>query len=281
MLDVGQGDAVLLRDGSSAVLVDGGGWPGGDFGGRVLVPALVGEGVSRLAAAVLTHADTDHCAGLVDAASYLPIDEVWMAAGEETSGCGAVLAATPGARLRLLRAGDRAAVGLWRFRVLHPAATGAAGPPRATSNARSLVLVATAGSRRCLLTGDVEAPTERRLTAALVEACGPEEEPEQPASGDRITVQPGCQVLKIAHHGSKTSTTRPFLAAAAPRLALVSAGRGNPYGHPAPEVVDRLHRAGIRVLRTDLDGAIRLVWRPGDRLGIQTLLPRSADHRER
>ncbi|HMB51671.1 MAG TPA: DNA internalization-related competence protein ComEC/Rec2, partial [Thermoanaerobaculia bacterium] len=243
-LDVGQGDALLLQHGGRAVLVDGGGWRRGDLGGRVLLPALLGAGVERLDAAVVTHPDVDHCRGLADLASYLPVAEVWIADGWQGEACVGelVAAAIPGrpSRLRRLAAGDEVAVGGWRFQVLHPPPS----PPEPgrllrlaqTRNDRSLVLAAEALGRRVLLTGDVEARAERLL---LREGAG-----ELPAFA-----------LKVAHHGSKSSSGERFLAAVAPRVALVSAGRRNPYGHPAPVVVERLERAGAVVLRTDRMGA--------------------------
>ncbi len=245
VLDVGQGDALLLRDGARAVLVDGGGWWHGDLGGRVLLPALLGEGVARLDAAVLTHPDRDHCGGLVDIASYLPIGEVWLARGVERSGCGAelvraVLGDVPDrTRLRRLTAGDRLRVGRWRLRVLNPPA----GLPPGANDA-SLVLRASAGGRRVLLTGDVGAGAELRLVAEW-------------GAGLR------SDVLKVAHHGSRHSSHPALLAAVRPRLALVSAGPGNPYGHPAPEVLARFRARGVPLLRTDRDGRIRLAWRRG------------------
>ena len=245
MLDVGQGDSFLLRDGRHAILVDGGGWRRGDFGGRVLLPALLGEGVSRLDVAVLSHPDSDHCSGLLDLASYLPIDELWTAEGQTGSVCGDALSAAPGVHPHPLAAGDVLQVGRWRFDVLHPPRH----PPRTGGdNDRSLVLAADSLGRRCLLTGDVEAEAERSFAARLGRPF---------------------DILKVAHHGSKTSTTLPFLDAVHPRLALISAGPRNPYGHPAAPILARLARARIRVLRTDLQGEVRLTWTQDGPIQIQ------------
>lgn len=243
-LDVGQGDAILLRDGPRALLVDGGGWPSGDLGGRVLVPALVGEGVDRLDAVLLTHPDRDHCRGLVDLASYLAIGEAWLARGLERSGCAGELAAAvegQGGRVREVAAGDRRRLGRWRLDVLHPQPPDAGAGAGATSgsNDDSIVVLAAAAGRRLLLTGDVEAPAERRLARSL---------------GDALH----ADVLKLAHHGSKSSTGAGFLATVAPRLAIASAGHGNPYGHPADLVLRRLRQRRVPLLRTDHHGMIHL-----------------------
>ncbi len=235
MLDVGQGEAVLLRDGSEAVLVDGGGWRHGDLGGRVLLPALAAAGVRRLRAVVLSHPDLDHCQGLVDLSSYLPIEEIWTAPGWRSSPCAHELMSAPASGLRLLWAGERAAVGRWRLLALHPEAGG-----HGRGNDRSLVLAAMAPGLRVLLTGDVGAAAERRLLRRW------------PAS------VLGADLLKVAHHGSASSTTGRLLATVRPRVALISCGRGNQYGHPARQVLRRLRVAGARPLRTDRSGEIVL-----------------------
>ncbi|HSN85246.1 MAG TPA: ComEC/Rec2 family competence protein, partial [Thermoanaerobaculia bacterium] len=246
MIDVGQGDSILVRDGGRAVLVDGGGWDGGDLGGRVLLPALLAEGVRRLDALVMTHPDRDHCGGLVDIAAYLPVEEVWMGPGWGSEGCAGRLASLPGTRTRLLAAGEKAALGRWSFTVLHPEPDESRG-----TNERSLVLLAEAAGQRALLTGDIESWAEQRL----VSCC---------ANDLRV------DVLKVAHHGSRTSSTTPFLEAARPRLALVSAGPNNIYHHPAPDVVERIEEHGARVLRTDRSGMIRVAFEEGGRLRIET-----------
>ncbi len=243
VLDVGQGDAILLRDGRRTLLIDGGGWPHGDFGGRVLVPALSALGIRRLDAVALTHPDRDHCNGLVDLTRYLPVAEIWMspwASGD----CAGELLGAPARRWRVLWRGEVERLGGWRVEVLHPAPGSRRG-----RNDRSLVLAARVAGHRLLLAGDVEAPVEKRLAAE---------------HADRLS----AGVLKIAHHGSRSSTTGAFLRAVGPRVALISAGVGNPYGHPHPRVLERLHAAGVRVLRTDRSGMLRLRLHPSGRISI-------------
>ena len=235
MLDVGQGESVLLRDGGRAMLVDGGGWRHGDLGGRILLPALARIGVRRLDAVVLTHPDLDHCGGLVDLASYLPVAQVWTAPGWRSKPCALDLSTLTGTRLRPLWAGERAAVGRWRLLALHPGPGGVG-----AGNERSLVLAAEAPGLRVLLTGDVGAATERRLLRRW------------PRAALR------ADLLKVAHHGSRSSTSTELLRAVRPRLALISCGLGNRYGHPAPEVLRRLAGFGVACLRTDRSGEIVL-----------------------
>lgn len=247
LLDVGQGDAILLRDGRRAILVDGGGKHGVDLGGRVLLPALLAEGVQRLDALVLTHPDADHCQGLVDLAAYVEVEEIWTAPGWPPEGCAWELLSLP-ARLRVLWAGERAVVGRWHFLALNPAPG-----DRRGVNVRSLVLLAEANGRRALLTGDAEAPAERRMLRELGDG------------GLR------ADILKVGHHGSKTSTTDDFLAAISPRLALISDGIANVYHHPSPVVLRRLQKRAIPTLRTDRDGEV--VVRIGEGGALRIELP--------
>jgi competence protein ComEC len=152
----------------------------------------------------------------------------------------------------VLAAGDRMPLGDAMVTVLAPGAAeardprarrrapggGAAGEPAAARNDGSLVLRLDWRGVAVLLTGDLTRAAERELVAA----------------GAPVR----AAVLKVAHHGSRSSTAPELVAAVRPRVALVSAGRRNPFGHPAPEVVARLEGAGARVYRTDRDGAILL-----------------------
>ena len=204
------------------------------------LPALARLGVRRLDAAVVTHPDVDHCRGIADLASYLPIDRIWTGPGGGSSRCSRELAALPGARWRKLGAGERARVGGLAFEVLYP------GPGRDDpGNAASLVLRVEGGARSLLLTGDLEARGEGRLVRRI-----------GPARLD-------SDILKVAHHGSATSSTGAFLSAVRPTVALISAGRRNRYGHPSEKVLRRLAAQGVRVLRTDRDGMVRLALEPG------------------
>jgi len=123
-----------------------------------------------------------------------------------------------------------------RVRVLHPPEPDWERPR--VRNDDSVVLEVTRGDVAILLLGDVSAEIERALVPQLTPA--------------RV------RVLKVAHHGSRTSTSQELLDAWHPQLAIISAGRGNAFGHPSPDVLDRLESAGTRVLRTDRDGEITL-----------------------
>jgi beta-lactamase superfamily II metal-dependent hydrolase len=120
VLDVGQGDGLLLLDGDRSLLIDGGGWREGDFGGRVLRPVLVSLGVRRLDVAVVTHFDTDHCGGLSQVMRSLAIEELWVSASWGTAPCVRELLLDSQARTRILWRGERVEWEAWSFRVLHP-----------------------------------------------------------------------------------------------------------------------------------------------------------------
>lgn len=244
MIDVGQGDAFLLRDGDRAVLIDGGGWRRGDFGGRVLLPLMASQGLRRLDGVMISHGDTDHCAGVRDLLRYLPVGQVWTTANAEAKGCLGEVLAISGPRWRPLWRGDVLAVGRWQLRILHPRA----GEAIPSANEGSLAVQASVHGRRLLFTGDLEKGGERRL----------------------LTEDVASDVLKVGHHGSKTSTGETFLRRVRPRLALISAGVSNVYGHPSVEVTRRLRRRGVVLLRSDLSGLVRLRFPADGPLEIET-----------
>jgi competence protein ComEC len=234
VVSVGQGDASLLRlpDGS-AVLVDGGGtFPGGpDPGARDLVPLLRDLGVTRLAAVVVSHPHPDHVLGLASVAAAVPVDALYTGEAALPEAARVALAGLPAPRR--LRPGE----GWERAGVRFEAVGGPAG--ELVENDASLVLRVRFGSTAFLLAGDVEQAGE----AAALE------------TGRSLA----ADAVKVPHHGSRTSSTAPFVAAIRPRWAVVSVGVGNRHGFPHLEPLERWSAAGATVVRTDLEGAIRLV----------------------
>lgn len=243
--DVGQGDALLIETpGGHRVLVDAGGvgGDGRDVGGRVVGMALRALGIRRLDYLVVTHPDLDHVGGAATIIREFGPTEVWVGVPvAEHVPLDALRAAADaaGAAWREVRAGDRVALGDATIEVRHP--------PRPEwqrlrpRNDDSVVLDVRWRDARFVLTGDIGIEVEQALAADL-----------------RAGVRAPLTVVKVAHHGSAGSTSAPWLDALAPRLALVSAGAANPFGHPAPAVLGRLQAAAVDVWRTDRDGAIHV-----------------------
>jgi competence protein ComEC len=228
LLDVGQGDSILLRSGNHNLLVDGG-------PADTILPLLADRGVRKLDVVLLTHAHPDHCGGLVAVVDRLEVGSLWLSPRRLAGDCTARLLET--ARLRrtpihLIRVGDSGTIGDIRFATL----TADSIPRRARENNSSVVLAVQAERIRALLTGDIERETEAALQ-------------------DRIHK---CDILKIAHHGSRSSSTTGFLEKASPRLALISCGYHNLFGHPHMEVMEALRHRQIGIMRTDLSGTIEL-----------------------
>lgn len=239
VLDVGQGDAVAVRTPRGRwLLVDaGGGWRGGDAAASIVWPYLrrIGGDVVHL---VMSHPHLDHIGGVPTLLERAAPDTLWD--GGYVSGSTAYREALRAARAhrrawRRIAAGDSLAFDGVTVAVLAPDPDWLQRVD--DPNEGSVVLRLTYGAVRVLLTGDAEAGEEAWLLAR---------------HGDALR----ADVLKVAHHGSATSSTAPFLDAVRPRVALVSVGADNSYGHPSPEVLQAFDARGAHLLRTDDDGTI-------------------------
>jgi competence protein ComEC len=244
MFDVGQGDAMLLQlPHGPALMVDAGGagfdGTGFDIGGRVLARALWARGVVRLDALAITHADPDHIGGALALVRDFAPAAIWEGVEMPSHGPSLALAAAgraSGAVLQRRRAGWTTTQGGVSLRVLHPPAPD--WERQRVRNDDSLVIELRYGDVSILLTGDAGADVERAVIPMLAPAR--------------------LRILKVGHHGSRTSTSQALLDAWRPHAALISCGRGNRFGHPAPDVMRRLEAAGAHIYRTDRHGQITL-----------------------
>ncbi|GLZ79338.1 competence protein ComEC [Actinorhabdospora filicis] len=240
--DVGQGDALVLPvGGGSAIVVDAGPEP-------VAVDGCLRRlGVGEVPLLVVSHFHLDHIGGLAGVVAGRRVGRVLLPGyGEPAEGRAAVLAALDGVPAVVAAAGQRMSVGPVALEVLGPRSEHDG--TRSDPNNNSIVLRATVGTVRVLLAGDVEEESQR----------------EQLADGAALT----ADVLKVAHHGSPYQDDG-FLAAVSPRIALISVGEGNAYGHPSGRIVRELEGMGARVWRTDRDGDVAVLV--GERgLGVVT-----------
>ncbi len=222
-LDVGQGQSLILRTRHHTLLYDAGPRSGAfDLGARVVLPALKTLGVGTVDVMLLSHADADHAGGAAAIARGMPIKRV---VGGETRGLPAFLGTQPclsGEQWMW----DGVAFELWQW------------PGASSGNPKSCVLRVQANGERLLLTGDIDRAAEQALLAS------PLAEP--------------TDWLQAPHHGSLSSSSWPFLQRLAPRSVLISRGRGNAYGHPHPQVMERYQALGSRVYDSAERGAVRV-----------------------
>jgi competence protein ComEC len=205
-----------------------------------LLPLLADRGIRRIDEVVLTHAHPDHCGALPQLVEQFDVGRVWITPRKFTGDCAERLLAActrSGTPLHFVRDGTTFTLGAFHL-TAHLADTTFR---RAPENNASVVLRAETAGRRFLLTGDIEKEAELVLADRDLRA----------------------DVLKVAHHGSRGSTSEDMLDSIAPRLAVISCGRHNLFGHPHPSVLERLAERRIRTWRTDRDGTVSVEVRGG------------------
>jgi competence protein ComEC len=258
-LDVGQGDSVFLRfPRGSTLLVDAGGLAmrsSFDIGDRVVAPVLRMAGTGRLDFLALTHGDPDHIGGAAAILREFRAREVWEGISVPPFEPLRLLrdqAGSIAARWSNLKGGDRFQIDGVEVAVLHPDVPD--WERQRVRNDDSLVIDVRLGDVSLLLTGDIGRSVERARLSEIAPAP--------------------IRILKVPHHGSLTSSSIEFVRALAPTIAVVSAGRGNHFGHPVPEVLQRYEEAGAQIFRTDRDGAVMLDT-DGKSVTVHTFLGRS------
>jgi len=257
-IDVGQGDAALVRfpRGTTLVVDTGGLSPLStfDMGDRVVAPVLRAMGVRRLDVLALTHGDPDHIGGALSIVREFRPRDVWEGIPVppfEPLRALRMAANAIGARWSNLKRGDQRRIDDVEISVRHPDVPD--WERQRVRNDDSMVLDLRWRDVSVLLTGDIGGAVERALLPAIPPAR--------------------LRIVKIAHHGSLTSSSPDFVRALSPTVAVVSAGRANHFGHPVPEVLDRYRQAGAEVFRTDRDGAV-MVETDGRSIEVHTFLGR-------
>lgn len=260
-LDIGQGDAAVVEaPGPAVMLIDGGGVRDGSFdtGARIVEPFLRARGIGRIDIVALSHPHPDHLNGLFRVLERFEVGAFWSSGDDGHNPEYGRLIALARARgvaipeVVTTRLGGASIVPLGPFESAADGGERIAAPPGLSVNDASLVLRVGFAGRGLLFAGDLEADGEGEL-----------------AGRRDVGQMVAADVLKVPHHGSRTSSTPELIQAVAPALAVISLGWHNQFHFPAPEVVARYAARGTRVLRTDRDGAISVVFAPDGRLAVR------------
>ncbi len=244
--DIGQGDAIfIVTPQGHQILIDGG-------PGLAILEKLGREmpfGDRTIDLIILTHPDHDHMAGLLYVLEAYDVEQIlWT--GVECDKAEfekwKTLIKEEEAKITIARAGQYISVSGAFFNIIHPQEILKGLSPKNLNNT-SIVINLIFGNRSFLLTGDADQSTERELVQK------------------KYLIK--TDVLKIGHHGSKTSTSEELLNNIMPEIAVIQAGRNNSYGHPNEEVLEKLEKFGIKILRTDIDGDIKIIT-DGNNLNI-------------
>lgn len=240
-IDVGQGDSMLVKTiKGKNILIDGGGSkdPDYDIGEKILVPYLLDRRIKTLDYVIISHFDEDHATGVAQILGKIDVSSIILTRQlEENDIYRHILSIAKEKKIKLIyvKEGDVLKIGGIKISIIHPENKLMINNPM---NNNSIVCKVEYNSFSMLLTGDIEMEAEELIL--------------------RKNINLKADVLKVAHHGSKTSTTGEFLKAINPKVALIGVGKNNNFGHPSNEVIQRLKENGTRIYRTDENGEISI-----------------------
>jgi len=238
IIDVGQGDSTLIKSNNCNILIDGGGSENSDYdvGKQILIPYLLDNTNGVIDLMIISHFHEDHAEGCISVLKELKVKKVVIGVQPKMTNLYEQLLELTKEKnipLIILSGGDKFTIDNIRFEILYPQNNLQI---KDDLNNNSLVIKVKYYETSILLTGDIEKEAENILSAKELDV----------------------DILKVAHHGSKTSTTRNFLEATTPKIALISLGKDNKFGHPNKEVLDRLKKIKSEIYRTDESGEISL-----------------------
>lgn len=246
-LDVGQGDSTIIRTAKNkTIVIDGGEGEksGFDYGKNVLFPFLINKGVRKIDFLIFSHFDSDHCGGLIYLLENIKVEKILIGKQfEKNENLEYIvnLANKKHVKIIELQAGNKINIEKESsLEILWPSEAEKISENAINNN--SLVCKFVCKNFSMLLTGDIESIAEEKLI-------------EKYKNTNRLN----ANILKIAHHGSKTSSIQEFLNEVNPKIALIGVGRKNKFGHPNQEVLERLKEKGIQIYRTDQNGEIQII----------------------
>lgn len=257
-LDVGQGDSTIIRTAKNkTIVIDGGEGEksGFDYGKNVLFPFLINKGVRKIDFLIFSHFDSDHCGGLIYLLENIKVEKILIGKQfEKNENFEYIvnLANKKDIKIIELQAGNKINIEKnSSLEILWPSVAEKISENAINNN--SLVCKFVYKNFSMLLTGDIESIAEEKLLGKY-----------------KNTNRLNANILKIAHHGSKTSSIQEFLNEVNPKIALIGVGRKNKFGHPNQEVLERLKEKGIQIYRTDQNGEIQIIVK--NNLKIKTFL---------
>lgn len=243
-IDIGQGDSSLIITGNKTILIDGGGSEASDYdvGKNVLLPYLLDRGVNKIDYMVFSHFDSDHCKGLFTIMENMKVQNAIISAqGKESDNykCFIEIAKRKKIKIICVKAGDMISVDKYtNIQILWPEKTMV---KENILNNNSIVCKVNYNKKSILFTGDIEEIAEKRIIEKY---------------GNNAASTLKSDVLKVAHHGSKTSSIGEIVKIVNPRIALIGVGKNNKFGHPNGDVIDRIKKNDSEIFRTDENGEI-------------------------